>query len=263
MPSMNDQHIARLEAHLERLVEGVFTHIFGKKIRAQDIALQLARAMEDNAEHGTPADPRPIAPDHYIIFLNPTIRTQFLQRQPALNALLGEHMLELATQTGYRLNNPPQIEVQAEDSLSPSSLIVKADHTKQRHSTTAVMERVDIKLTPMEAPRNPQLWVNGTQVIPLDSELINLGRSRDNQIVLDDKSVSRYHLQLRLRFGRYTLFDTQSRGGTFVNNVVVKEHVLQSGDVIRIGGTTLVYTEDHVLNDSQTGPTVPVAESSE
>ena len=38
MPSMNDQHIARLEAQLERLVEGAFSQLFGKKFRAQDIA---------------------------------------------------------------------------------------------------------------------------------------------------------------------------------------------------------------------------------
>lgn len=263
MPNMNDQHVARLEAQLERLVEGAFAHLFGKQIRAQDIAVQLARAMEDNAESGTLGDPRPIAPDHYIIYLNPIIRQKMLQRQPALATYLGEHITELATSTGYRLNNLASVDLEAEDSLSTSALIVKADHTRKKHSTTAVMQRVEIKPAATEAPRNPQLWLNGQQVIPLVDELINIGRSRDNQIVVDDKAVSRYHLQIRLRFGRYTLFDTQSRGGTYVNDILIKEHNLQSGDVIRIGETRLVYTEDNPLSDSQTGVSAPADEPSE
>ncbi len=262
MPNMNDQHVARLEAKLERLVEGAFAHLFGKQIRAQDIAVQLARAMEDNAESGTPSDPRPIAPDHYTIFLNPAIQQQLLQRQPALSTHLGEHMTELATSSGYRLNHLPTVDLETEATLSTAGLIVKADHTRKKHSTTAVMQRVEIKPANMETPHNPQVWLNGQQVIPLVDELINIGRSRDNQIVIDDKSVSRYHLQIRLRFGRYTLFDTQSRGGTYVNDVLIKEHNLQSGDVIRIGSTRLVYTEDHPMSDSQTGASAPADEPS-
>lgn len=253
---MNDQHVARLEAQLERLVEGAFAHIFGKQIRAQDIAVQLARAMEDNAETGA-GDPRPIAPDHYIIYLNPGTLRQFLQRQPALASHLGEHMTELATSTGYRLNNLVVVDLEGEVTLNSATLIVKADHTRKKHSTTAVMQRVDMKPNNDQTPHNPQLWLNSQQVIPIIDELINIGRSRDNNIVIDDKAVSRYHLQIRLRFGRYTLFDTQSRGGTYVNDVLVKEHNLQNGDVIRIGTTRLVYTEDQPMSDSQTGPSVP------
>ena len=44
---MNHQHIARLEAQLEQIIEGAFVNLFGKRIQAQDIALKLVRAMED------------------------------------------------------------------------------------------------------------------------------------------------------------------------------------------------------------------------
>ena len=58
--------------------------------------------------------------------------------------------------------------------------------------------------------------------------------------------------KLRLRFGHYVLFDTQSYSGTTVNDVQVKEHILQTGDVICIGRTRLVYIEDSVAGDTQT-----------
>ena len=59
---------------------------------------------------------------------------------------------------------------------------------------------------------------------------------------------------MRLRFGAYTLFDVNSRGGTMVNNIRVTEHQLQSGDVIKIGGTKLTYIAENNKSNS-TGTT--------
>lgn len=258
---MNEQQIARLEAQLERLVEGAFTHLFGKKIRAHEIALQLARVMEEDAQPGSQYDARLLAPDHYIIYLNPSTRSQLLSRQPALPQHLSEHLVELATSAGFRLNNTPTIELQANEELDAGTFTVRASHHKKNHSTTAVLQRVNHE-PKHEAPRNPQLLLHGRQTVALNRDIITIGRSRDNHIVIDDHAVSRYHLQIRLRFGRYTLFDIQSHGGTFVNDVPIKEHGLQNGDVIRIGNSRLVYLEDHSQGDSQTGHTSPVTPDS-
>ena len=47
---MKNKHIAKLEAQLEHIIEGAFANLFGKTINAQDIALRLSRAMEDNLQ---------------------------------------------------------------------------------------------------------------------------------------------------------------------------------------------------------------------
>ena len=254
---MNDQHIARLEAQLERLVEGTFSQLFGKKVRAQDIAMQLARAMEDGAKSQSNGDTRMLAPDHYTIYLHSHIRTQMIERQPLLSQRLSEHIVELATNAGYRLINLPEVDILANDELSSNKVIVTARHIQKKHSTTAVMQRVETPVS-QDTPQNPQLLLHGQIAVPLTRDVINVGRSRDNQIVIDDPAVSRHHLQLRLRFGRYMLFDTQSHGGTTVNDVPVKEHTLQNGDVICIGTTRLVYVEDHSINETQTGIYDPI-----
>jgi len=252
MPFMNAQHIARLEAQLERLVEGAFSQLFGKKLRAQDIAMQLARAMEDSATVQEYGDSRLLAPDHYTIYLHSKIRAQLLQRQPYIGQRLSEHIVELASNAGYRLASIPTIDILENDEIAFSAVMVKAQHSQKRHSTTALMQRVEIP-TSQDGPQNPQLLLHGQIAVPLTREVINVGRSRDNHIVIDDPAVSRHHLQLRLRFGRYILFDTQSQGGTSVNDVPVKEHMLQTGDVVCIGTTRLVYMEDHSLTETQTG----------
>jgi hypothetical protein len=246
---MNDRHISRLENSLERLIEGAFARFFGRRIRAQDIALQLARAMENGLQSASNDDPRPVAPDLYQIEINQQTLEHILAHQPNLEAILGEHMLDLATQSGYSLDNDPVINLLATENTAADALKVTATHTKNDKLSTRSLRRVAV-MQPVDAPINPNLVIN-QHVIPLTKPLVNLGRSLDSDIVLDDQYASRHHAQLRLRFGRYMLFDVQSRSGTFVNDVGVREHELNTGDVIRIGETRIIYMEDsnpHPLN---------------
>lgn len=250
MQLMRDQHIARLEARLESLIEGAFAQLFGRSIKAQDIALQLARAMEDGLLSARQDDPRPIAPDHYRIDLNPTTAYHLLERQPQLAALLSTHMVELAANVSYRLDNPPLIHINPQDNLLPSQIRVFAEHTANSVSNTNILEKVVID-PPAKQPENPYLLID-QRTVPLSAPLINIGRSTDNNIVLDDPQVSRHHAQLRLRFGHYMLFDAKSQTGTLVNNTPITEHTLRTGDVIRMGGTRLVYLEDDQTEQTTT-----------
>ncbi len=253
---MNEQPIARLETQLERLVEGAFAHLFGRHARAQDLAVELARAMQEAASAGTTRDPRRIAPDHYRIHLTHQNRERLLHKQPALLERLSDHLLELATNLGYRMICTPTIELVTDDTITSPAFHVQAEHTQKKHSTTAVMKRVE--LPAFAKPDNPQILIKGRTAINLVDDVVNIGRGHDNHIVIEDASVSRHHLQLRLRFGRYTLFDTESKGGTLVNHVRIREHTLQNGDVVQIGSTQFVYLEDTPLGETQTGTSAPV-----
>ena len=250
---MNNQAIARVEAKLERLIEGAFAQLFSKAIRPQDIALHLSRAMETGVQAATDGDPRPFAPDCYTIRLNAEVCEHLLTRQGDLAAILAQHLVELASTAGYRLSAAPSIQLNATPTLEPNQIIVDTQHLNGAAPSTAVMNRIEIEESP--APQNPQLILNGKFVLPLTDPLINIGRSRDNHIVLDDPYVSRHHAQLRLRFGVYMIFDIRSQDGVLVNDVVVREHRLQPGDVIRLGKTQLVYLEDPPNGDGQTNAT--------
>jgi len=251
---MNDQAIARLEAKLEHLIEGAFAQLFSKTIRAQDIALHLARAMEDGIQPASDGDPRPYAPDHYIIRVNPDVYDHLIARQPLLAQILAQHLVELAATVGYRLSDMPKIDLIAANQVEPNELVVDARHHNDAVPSTAVMKRIEIPET--TAPQNPQLIINGKITILLKDPVVNIGRSRDNEIVLNDPYASRHHAQLRLRFGVYTLFDTQSQGGVLVNDVVVREHRLQPGDVIKLGKTQMVYLEDQTHWQTESGEPV-------
>ncbi|HEX2623041.1 MAG TPA: DUF3662 and FHA domain-containing protein [Phototrophicaceae bacterium] len=248
---MNEEQLARFEANIERLIESAFANFFGKKLRAQDIALQLARAMEDNVlSPDNDRDDRPLAPDAYLIRLHPQICGILIESYPGLPQKLSQHLVMLASQTGYRMANVPLIELIADDDIDHHQLKVIASHTNRPENSTAGMQKVPIP-EPTSATLRAFLMINGERSVYLELDVVNVGRSRDNDIVLDDAYVSRHHLQLRRRFGSYMLFDVHSQGGTFVNGVRVKEHQLQSGDVIQSGRTQLVYLEDNPPDDSQ------------
>jgi adenylate cyclase len=78
----------------------------------------------------------------------------------------------------------------------------------------------------------------------VQSEL-RIGRGEQNDLRLNDASVSRYHAFLRRVDGRYLLSDVGSQNGTFVNGRQVHApSALQSGDRIRAGTTELTFHVD-------------------
>lgn len=66
-----------------------------------------------------------------------------------------------------------------------------------------------------------------------------IGRGTHNDIVLRDDRVSRRHGQLSARQGNLVFTDLGSTNGSFVNGTRVREIVLGSGDVVRLGNSTL------------------------
>ena len=147
----------------------------------------------------------------------------------------------------------PVVQLVKDDTLAISDIEVDAIHTTDSVNPTEAMQA--IPLNPKKTPKNPQLIVNNAQrTISLRDPVLNVGRGDDNHIILDDPYCSRHHIQLRLRFGAYTLFDVNSSGGTRVNNIQVTEHQLQSGDVINIGHSQLTYIVETDTSDT-TGTT--------
>jgi sigma-B regulation protein RsbU (phosphoserine phosphatase) len=84
----------------------------------------------------------------------------------------------------------------------------------------------------------------GTRLVALDKTPFTIGRRESNDLRLGGSEVSRDHAEIIIDGDRYVLEDRGSRFGTFVNGQAVTQHVLQSGDVIRLGrggGAELVF----------------------
>jgi signal transduction histidine kinase/pSer/pThr/pTyr-binding forkhead associated (FHA) protein len=83
----------------------------------------------------------------------------------------------------------------------------------------------------------------------LTQPLLGVGRDATNPLRLHDTEVSRRHAEFRQSDNDYRLVDIGSANGTFVNNQLVKDALLRTGDHIQIGQTIMVYSS--VRNESQ------------
>lgn len=226
---------SRLEARVEALVEGTFARLFAGHVQPRDVAVQLARALEDSAAAGAPAT-------HYAVRLHPADAQALEQNQPDINQVLSDEVLNLARQAGLTLPEPPLVTLRAEPNMKPHAVLVTIEGRTIAPSATQTMTPVR-PAAPPSAPR-AFLIVDGEKTIVLDKPVLSIGRRLDNDIVVDDTRVSRAHAQLRLRFGRYVVYDLGSTGGTFVNGIKIEECVLRAGDVISLGGIPLIFGED-------------------
>jgi len=77
--------------------------------------------------------------------------------------------------------------------------------------------------------------------IVTEKKRISIGRTNDNDIVLENRGVSRKHALIEFNDKAAVLIDNESLNGTFVNSRKVAEEVLRDDDVITIGKYSLLY----------------------
>lgn len=87
-------------------------------------------------------------------------------------------------------------------------------------------------------------WLSdGEFLYPLRIGVNTLGRSSDNDVIVEDPFVSRRHCAILLHSTEFAeLHDTASKNGTYINGTSLTTPVaLKSGDEIRISGRQYVF----------------------
>ncbi len=103
--------------------------------------------------------------------------------------------------------------------------------------------------------------VNGVVVreYPLDSDEVSIGRSPDNQIQLNDSTVSSSHARIQQLPSAYLeglkdiwIEDFKSTNGTKINGRTISRERLKHGDVIHIGSNRLEFIDESNLGSETT-----------
>ncbi len=74
-------------------------------------------------------------------------------------------------------------------------------------------------------------------------EETTVGRSKDNDIVINDQTVSAHHCILRKGEEGYVVTDLESTNGTRVNTREVKEARLRDKDIVQIGSVEFLFED--------------------
>lgn len=230
--------LSRFENFARSLIEGSFDRLLGQQSALIDVAGALAVAVEESRQGEVMAN-------QYIIRLHPSTQAELLKQTPDAALLLEDLLTRLQREEQLVLEGDPRIQIIIDSSVKPGRVAIEAVHQMAEEEATAVLSRRLGMTAPLEL-LDAYLIVGGRRHVALDQVVTSIGRSLENDIILDDPEISRRHAQIRWRHGRFVLFDLGSRAGCLVNEMPVKECELNSGDVIRIGGAALVYGEEDV-----------------
>ena len=85
---------------------------------------------------------------------------------------------------------------------------------------------------------------------PLKAGSNTIGRSRENDIVLHDASLSRVHARVDVEDGGSSVLDLGSRNGTFVGGLRVLQCRLKHGDAVQLGELSLRFEEERTVRPS-------------
>jgi hypothetical protein len=162
----------------------------------------------------------------------------------------------VAARRGAELLGPAIVRLQEDPTLSRGRMRVVASFTAPDGSApmpvpVEASEHTMVMRGPVtaEVVASAALELDGDGDEPLRLPIgaraeFRIGRSDDNELVLVDPAVSRYHAAIRPSDRGYVIFDLDSSNGVRVNGEPVRFALLSDGDEIQFGSTLAHFRVD-------------------
>jgi FHA domain-containing protein len=225
MPNLRD-----FERRLGGLVEGLFSKTFRSGVQPVELAKRLIKEMDAGRTIGVN---EVWAPNRFVFSLSAEDHERLAHAESAIASELGAVTLENASERGWGLVGPPEIEFVVDDQLSKGRFEVE----------TSFVEGEE-ELAPLGGGQATLTLYEGgkpSRTFALANPVMTLGRLPETDITVPDAGASRQHARISNANGEFVLTDLGSTNGTLVNDEVVQEQVLQDGDRITIGETVLEF----------------------
>jgi hypothetical protein len=241
---------------MESALEGTVQRLLGAKLQP----IQLAKAAVREMERQQLVGPSGIeAPNGFDVHLHPSDFASFERWRSALERELASYLERYAGQRGWQQPGPPIVSVRPTPGTPRSRPRVEAHFIDSRpdapvadapvpppESTRAfprAVPAVDHDASVDARPLDRPAWLVNEQGerFPLRSAVTTLGRALENQVVLSDPRVSRFHAEIRRAADRFVLRDLGSSNGTTVGGSRAESADLDNGDLISLGGYRLVF----------------------
>lgn len=241
----------RFEDLAQQLIEASLARALGGKLRASDVLHAIVRAIEDAqaGQTGQTGDAATVVPNHFWVTVNEDDLRALNQTQRHFADDLSENVRQIMLQMGLRLDAPPRVLLWGVPHVPPHHLQVKA---RWIAANLPIGETAATPALAAQLPRRPFLIVDGQRQIGLTTHQVRIGRAHDNDVIVDDRRVSRRHLELRWQdnLARFLAVDMHSSGGTRLNGYPIQQCTLEAGDVLSLGGFEVIYGEEFVLQST-------------
>ncbi len=244
--------IARFESFIERLMERTLTRTAHSGLQPVEIAKRLGRVMDADQVVSTLGVR---VPNIFDVELSPRDFQQFKPIQSSVTNELETYLSKVARDRLFVLASPPIVRLHNNQELRPGEFGVRAqmeDIGPVANGRLETAEPVAQHTRAMELPtaapavapkRRVAQLVSPDRSYYLEGSPVTIGRSPENDIVVDDRRVSRRHADMEHVEGRWIIRDLGSTNGSAVNGRLVRQAALRDGDRVSIGGFEVIFHE--------------------
>lgn len=239
-----------IEKRLENLFEGFFSRQFRSTLHPVELAKKLAKEMDRGK---TVSIDRVYAPNNYHVVLSPPDYDKMAAFQDSLAAELKSYLRAHAEAKGYEIPKGLTIDFTADDSLGLGETQIASRLAESNAEAVADQEKVGGHtqiLSPEEAAElglyaskkeAVLIELNTGKRYRLRGETVTIGRQSDNDVVINDPSVSRHHARLERDGPTYVVTDLNSTNGTLINQIPVTKGVIEDEDCLTLGKTNFIF----------------------
>jgi Protein of unknown function (DUF3662)/FHA domain len=254
--------LKHIEKRMESLVEGVFGRAFRRQIHPVEIAKGLTKQMDEGRMVSIS---RTYAPNDFTVHLSREDTESIRAYQASLNDELIQYASTHAENKNYHLMTPPRIRFETEDTLRFGEFGVTAKLTggdgprekgapqdtsgqtrifRTEESSGGQIDQGTATISADEARRHGLAReivevVLGDEKHPLEGRgPWSVGRSQENDIVINDPNVSRRHARISRADGGFVVEDLGSTNGTLLDGAPIDRERIEGGDELTFGQST-------------------------
>ena len=92
-----------------------------------------------------------------------------------------------------------------------------------------------------------------SQIFPIKKPVIKIGRKLDNDLVIQESAISRYHAEIKYEENQFVLYDLNSTCGTFLNNKKVTRDIMFAGDIILLCNVPIMFMAEGASLKKESG----------
>lgn len=220
--------LERFERSVERIVEGSIAGIFRLRVQPAEIGRRLERAMLDGRVTSVGAT---LAPNLYEVSLHPDDAAAFTGWEDALSREMETWLAELSFARGLKTVGPIKVR------LSQDASVARRSVRAEGRFSNVVKSAEPPGRSAHDLPRRMRLLPidPGVPALTLVADVVTVGRSENNDLVLPHPEVSRHHARLEPDGTNWRVVDLGSTNGTWINGVRQSTATLSAGDEVVFG----------------------------
>ena len=254
--------LKHIEKRMESLVEGVFGRAFRRQIHPVEIAKGLTKQMDEGRMVSIS---RTYAPNDFTVHLSKEDTESIRAYQASLKDELIQYASTHAENKNYHLMTPPRIRFETEDTLRFGEFGVTAKLTggdgprekgapqdtsgqtrifRTEESSGGEIDQGTATISADEARRHGLAReivevVLGDEKYQLEGRgPWSVGRSQENDIVINDPNVSRKHARISRADNGFVVEDLGSTNGTLLDGAPIDRERIEGGDELTFGQST-------------------------